>query len=246
MAFSLKSLTTKNKDRGSLVTIYSEPGWGKTTLATEIIKDLGGFIISGEDGLSSLRIEDILHTPVIESWTEFQGYLESAALEDHGHKVVVIDTIDAMMPLLTDHVINTYYDGSMTKANAFKAYYTEMYQEFSTVLKVLNLILNKGCHVIVLCHSVIATVRQPDSEPFNAYDLALGGGAKTSLSDALVAASDFVLFGKFDIVVSEQRAKGSNRVLMTQFNPAYVAKSRRGGIPKLLCDWSVIKKELGL
>jgi hypothetical protein len=224
--------------------VYSEPGLGKTTLGADMAKDTNGVFILGEDGLSALQLDDVTRTPVVESWEEFQSYLELFATEDHDHKSIIIDTIDAMAPLLYDYVVNKYYNGDTNKANAFKAYYTEQYSEFDRILKAFRVIQDRGINILVLAHSIIADHRSPDSENYKKFEIALPGGAKTDLATALTSYADLVLFGRKDIVVSEGKAKGGARVLMTECAPTYDAKSRKSIPTKIAMSWTVLKSYL--
>jgi hypothetical protein len=233
MGFSLSALTKENAVRGMCTVIHGSGGVGKTTIAAQVAEKHDGVIVLGEDGLSPLGFEDIPRTPVVESWADFQDMLETFALEDHSYRTVVIDTMDAMMPILQDHVVNKYYDGSISKANAFKAMYTEMAMEFNKVLTVLKMIQNKSINIIILVHSVVDTYRAPDSEPFQKFSLNLPGGAKTSLASMLYDYADNVLFARRDVLVSEKKGKSAGRVLMTEWEPAYDAKTRTEAPAKL-------------
>ncbi len=239
MGFSLKSITTKNTERGKCIVIHGEGGVGKTTLAADIAKDRGGLFVMGEDGLN---VEGVSRTGVIESWGEFQEALEEIALSDHEFKTIVIDTIDAMIPLLYSYVVETYYEGDEGKAGAFKAYYQQQYQEFDSVLRAFKLMQSKGIDVVVLCHTSTTNHKAPDSEPFNRYEMNLPGGTKTSLAEALYNYADFVLFARFNDIVTEGRGKGGDRVLMTRRNPAWDAKSRKDVPEKLTLSYEAYKK----
>lgn len=244
MGISLKALTAKNQERGMTTVLHGVPSVGKTTLAAEACKDLNGFFILGEDGLSPLGIEGVDRTPVVESWLDFQEILEQVAMADHDYGAVFIDTIDAMVPLLEQYVIGKYYGGDVSKANAYKAYYTEMYQEFDKLLRVLSVIQNKGIEVFILCHSVVDTHRAPDTEAYQRFTLDLPGGAKTNLANALVSYADNVLFARFDVHSDGKKGTGTNRVAMTQWNPSWDAKSRKAKIDKIILTWESVKKEI--
>jgi len=241
MKFSLKSLTKTNAERGTCIVIYSEQGLGKTTLGADMAKDTNGVFILGEDGLSPLQLDDVTRTPLVESWEEFQSYLELFATEEHDHKSIIIDTIDAMAPLLYDYVISKYYNGDTNKANAFKAYYTEQYSEFDRILKAFRVIQDRGINILVLAHSIIADHRSPSEEVYKKYEIALPGGTKTDLAAALASYADIILFGRRDIVVSDKKAKGGARVLMTTGTPTYDAKSRRTIPDKIMMSWETLK-----
>jgi hypothetical protein len=167
--------------------------------------------------------------------------LEELALEEHDFKTIIIDTIDALFPALYDYVVNKYYNGDVSKANAFKSYYNEQLSTFNDVLRAFKVIQDRGINVVVLCHSVIADHRSPDSENYKKYELNIGGGIKTCCATALTSYADMVLFGKRDVVVSDGKARGGNRVLMTGCSASYDAKSRKSVPDKIKMSWETLK-----
>jgi hypothetical protein len=227
--------------------IHGEPGVGKSTVTADMAKELNGFFILGEDGISKLGIEDLMHTPdTIKTWEEFTEYISLVAFEDHPYKCIVIDTLDSIMPKFIQHVVDVYYGGSTEKAQSYGAYNADMKRIFSEVLEGFNIIMGRGIHVVVIVHSVVNTVKQPDVEAYSSYEPNLPGGTRTSLADMLVGFADYVLFCKYDYVVSEGKARGKNRVIMTQNNPAYTAKTR-GNVPeKINLSWIELKKHLDI
>jgi hypothetical protein len=166
------------------------------------------------------------------------------AKEKHEHKLIAIDTLDAMIPLLDTYVVNKYYGGDDGKANAYKAKYSEMNKEMSKVLTVLEAIKAKGIDVIIIVHSIVDNYRSPDSEVYQRWSLNLPGGAKTSLASLVFDYSDYCFFARRDVIVSDGKGKGTTRVLMSQWNASWDAKTRRDMPEKMLLTWGSIDKEL--
>jgi len=230
--FSLANITTdNNSSRGKLITVHSQGGIGKTTLGAEFCTKENGLMILGEDGLSPLGFEGVPRTPVITRWEDFQETIKQLVTEKHGFKTVVVDTVDNMTTLLDTYVVDTYYGGDQKAADSYKAKYSEMNKEFNGLLGGFDMLLDKGINVIALVHSIVDTHRAPDSEAYQHWSLNLPGGAKTSLANLLYDHSDFVLFGRRDVVVADGKGRGGQRVLMTEWDSAWSAKSRGKDIP---------------
>jgi hypothetical protein len=242
MAFSLKSLVSKSKERGKCIVIHGKGGIGKTTLAVDMCKEKNGVFIQSEDGMTSKKFDGVERTGVIDSWTGFTEVLETLALEDHDFKCIVVDTMDKFMPLLFDHILERDYGGNKDKAMAFRAYYQQQYQEFNAVLKAFEIIQNRGIDVVIIVHSVVESHKNPESEPYQRYGLNLPGGEKTNLASCLIDYSDFTLYAKEDIIVTEGKARGGNRVISTKMSPVYDTKKRDDMPDKIPLKWEELRK----
>lgn len=241
--FSLASLTKENTKKGRGIVVHGTGGVGKSTLAVDACLAENGIMILGEDGISEMGT-DVTRTPLVKSWTEFQDIIVAIAKEDHDYSVVAIDTIDSLVSMLDDYVVTEYYGGDVKSANAYKAKYSEMKTEFIKLLNALEAIKNRNIDVVIICHSIIDTCRNPDDEAFQRWGLNLPGGAKTSLASLLYDWSDYCFFARRDVTVTDGRASGERRVLMTQWNAAWDAKSRKEVPNKILLSWESLKGAL--
>jgi hypothetical protein len=229
MAFKLSDVTKAPSTRGACTVIHGVGGVGKTTFCANWARDKMGLFIQCEDGLSPLMIDDVDRTPTIDSLDSFKDVLRALMSEKHDYKVVFIDTIDALMPHLESYVVKTYYGGDEGKANAYKAKYEEMNQEFNKILMACQILQGKGVDVVFIVHSVIAKAKDPSSEEYDRWRLNLPGGAKTSLADMLYNYADNVFFANFDVTVTDKKGRGGSRVAYTSWTPAYDAKCRLSG-----------------
>jgi len=237
MAFDLSNVTSDNAKRAHCTVVHSPGGVGKTTFGVNACLAKNGLMILSEDGLSPLNIEGIPRVFVSRWGTldkegykndgySFQDVLLSLMTKEHKHKVIVIDTMDALIPALDSYVVYKYYNGDIEKADAYKSKYLEYISEMSKVLKSFMVLQEKDIEVIVLIHSMIADHRDPSAENFKRWELNLPGGAKTSLADLLYNYADNCLFANYDVVVSDGKGSGNSRVAFTEWNAAYEAKNR--------------------
>lgn len=236
MGFSLKSITSENEKRGLCTVLYGEGGCGKTTLCASIPNVDKALFMSCEDGLSVLGLEGVARTPLIDNWTDFQEQLEALALEDHDYKVIFIDTLDAAYEFLEAYVIKTFYGGDAEAAKSYGAKYNELRSEFGKVISAFKLMTRKGINVVPIIHSEVKKRRLPDTEEYDFYSLNLGGGKKGNASDMLYNFSDNTIFMRKDVMVKDGKGSGGSRVLQTQWEPAYLAKSRSDVPEKVAAD----------
>jgi len=94
----------------------------------------------------------------------------------------------------------------------------------------------KGINVVPIIHSEVKKRRLPDTEEYDFYSLNLGGGKKGNASDMLYNFSDNTIFMRKDVMVKDGKGAGGTRVLMTQWAPAYLAKSRSDVPEKVASD----------
>lgn len=245
MAFDLKSLTKELKARGLCTAFHGVGGSGKTSLLAEACLDRNGVMLLGEEGLSTLKYDGVTTTGgVIGSWDEFMEILLALATETHAYKLVAIDAIDKLIPHLEKKVVKEHFDNDSKKAEAFKAKYGPMLTEFNRVLKAFSILQSKGIEVMVSVHSVVVQSRQPDAEPYSTYDMALGGGQKTSLSAALYDYCDNCIFLNRDVTVVDGKGRGGRLMAHTKSDPCWTAKSRTDLPESFLLSYGAYKELL--
>lgn len=157
--------TEKTESNGlSLLTaktlLYGYPKVGKTTLAAEIDPDHTLFLATepGQDAISVFRAP-------IRSWDEFLRAAAEIAKGDHPFKLIVIDTVDELARLCTEHVI-----GGMAETSGLVGFvhpsdlgygkgYEAVAQEFRVkIAKLCNL----GLGVMFISHVKEAEVKKPN------------------------------------------------------------------------------------
>jgi hypothetical protein len=94
----LSEISTNRTISAIRVCLYSQPGWGKTYLASKLPDCI--FILS-EDGLAELSPP---HFPVRTDWKNILEDLKSLINEEHNYKNVVFDHLGNMEKLLCDSI----------------------------------------------------------------------------------------------------------------------------------------------
>lgn len=258
MSISLKDVSTVMTKRAPHIVIYSIGGVGKTTLgATAAVKEKGLMILTGEDGLSLLPLkEPPSHIKIgcnkekdnleggWETWKDYQNIIKQLVSETHPYKLIVQDPLSSLSNALESYVVKERYDSDYDKANAYGSKYQDYQTEFNRIIEAYKIMLNKGITILTLCHGHIIDYKDPSSEPYKKWDIALPAGTRVNLATQLFNHADAVLFGCYDVTVKDGRGVGNRRVLKADNNPAYSAKSRVGFPDKLLFDWGMIKQTL--
>jgi hypothetical protein len=218
------------------IVVYGVPGIGKTTLAAAADAPI---FIPCEDGLG--RIE----APCFPKPGSYQDVLESIGAlinEQHDYSTVVIDTIDALEPLVWDHVCKTGGKKSIEDFGYGKGY-TAAAAEWRGLLEGLDMCRDKGMTVCLIAHSTVVRFEAPDSDPYDRYQMRVDKRAEAIVSDW----SDATLFANYEVATistsggDRKRGVGKGaRKLHTEERPAWRAKNRYGLPETLPMDWDAI------
>lgn len=242
---SLDGITKVNKKEPDRIVVHSIGGVGKTTFGADAVEQSGGIFIKVEDGLDKLNRDIPRFEQKVDSLQKYQEYIKDLITQPHDFKVVVTDTLDALMPYLDKFVVDEYYKGDNEKANAFKSKYNQYVTEFLKIRSAWDTLVKKrNMEVITLVHSVVENFKDPSSEPYKRWSLNLPGGEKTSLSSLLYDWSDITLFATYDVIVDDKRGTGANRVMYTRWQPAYDAKCRYSIPDKLPFSYKTLKEQI--
>lgn len=261
MAGFLDNIGTENKNSPDKTVVHGLGGVGKTTLGIHACKKKKGLFLLGETGLNKLSEGDGIARLGIQAWdvpqnvpdavqakfggVTFKGTLKELMVTEHDYKLLVIDTLDSLVPLMDEYVVWNSYGGDYGKADAYKSKYNDYVREFTAVLKGLDyLIEKKGMEVIILVHSNVTNHKDPSSEAWKRWELALPGGDKTNLGALVYDWADNVIFAKYDVEVSERKGKGRDRVAYTVWDASYDAKTRHSIPEKLEFSYGAITKAI--
>lgn len=228
----LSDVGTDNMTNPPRTVLHAVPGWGKTTLGTQLPSPIFVKFEEGLDLIARRVKEPVFRVPksgIMKDWPEFQDVLKMLYAESTTFKSLVIDTMDAGMELLSQYVVTAFYGGDPQKAEAYGRWVKDAYDELRKVLKMLD-VLNqkKGMNILILCHSKIDTFKNPRGEDFSRYIMKLPDSKNYSLNKLTGEWADNVLFGTFETSVENGKGVGSNRVIHTEWDPAYEAKNRYG------------------
>lgn len=204
--------------------VYGPEGVGKSTFASESASPV---FIPVEEGTNAL---DVKRFPRPETLQDFLDAIIELGKGEHEFKTVVVDTIDALEPLIWAAVCKKGKKDSIEDFGYGKGY-TIALAEWLTVLHYLErLRALKGINVVLLAHSQVKTFKNPEGEDFDRYELKLAGKGASALCKEW---SDNVLLATYEVIAATneqtKRTRGlstGNRIAHTVHSGAYDAKNR--------------------
>jgi hypothetical protein len=232
------------------VVLYGPEKLGKSTFAAGCPDPI---FLPTEDGLGQI---DCHSFPVATSYQEFLKYLGTVAKGDTGYRTVVIDTATGLQRLIHANVCRRFNVQSLEKADGgYGKGYKHALTEWAEVLNGLDYCRSQGVVVVVLAHSDVRKVQDPEVGGYDRYTLRLHQDA----ADLLVEWADAVLFGTRKIRVAKEDAgfnrtvgvakpvgeDGGERVLRCTSGPAAVAGNRYGISGEIPMAWDEFASRIG-
>lgn len=228
MSLSNIKLGKKGGKKERLV-IHAEKGIGKTTFGSQSPKPI---FIPLEDGCSEIQ-----GLPQFERQTSFTGTMaciEQLEKEKHAYETVILDTYDALIDVISAGVCTRDFDGNPHKFNMFLGGNKVVAQETKKMLDALDELREKGMRIIILSHSGILNVKNPNGDDYQKLSLAV----PKYTSGLLVGWADRVGYAGYEFKVKggddAENKKGkvvqrdSERYLWFSGNAAIEAKTRVG------------------
>ena len=226
MAISLADIK-RNTMGPPRIVIYGTPGVGKTTLAAQIPSAVW---IPVEDGLAGLNVDAF---PSPKDYGDLLECIGKLCNDPHAFSTVVIDSISAIEPMLTDYVVATvpHQDKGSKVANIdgygfHKGHKTHAPNEWRNFRSGLDALREKGMQVVLLGHSTVERFEDPSTDPYDRYQLAIGKYSEPVIYDW----ADAVLFMGYKVAtVGDDRKRGvgaGDRRIYTAERPSFRAKNR--------------------
>jgi hypothetical protein len=229
MAISLSDLKRVKSTLPPRILIYGVAGIGKTSLASEFPNAV--FLQTEEGTPGNIEIDTFGQLGSYGAVVEALGTLYQ---EDHDFRTVVIDSLDALEPMVWNETCVRNNWRHIEEPGYGKGYLAAdgVWREFVDGCNALR--RDRGLTIIWLGHSSVDRFDQPGAQPYNRYDLRLQKRGAAILTDE----ADAILFMNTKVTIKESDAGfnkknvhaegGGSRWLFTDGRPAFIAKNRYG------------------
>lgn len=222
---AISSVTKGRIETPLRVVLYGPEGCGKSTFAAAAPDPV---FIAAESGTNQL---DVARFPRPESWVDVLDAVRVLGIETHSWRTLVIDTLDAVEPLIWNYIIERAGKAEIKGIEDF-GYgkgYTAALDEWRLLLSMLDVLHAKGMHILLVAHSQIKTFKSPEAgiDDYDRYELKLNGKAAGLLKEW----PECVLFANHETLTAEKNGKvkgvsSGKRIIRTERTAAYDAKNR--------------------
>jgi AAA domain-containing protein len=207
--------------------IYGAEGRGKTTLATKFPKPIALLLERGlPRGVNIDAIDEI------KSFSDVMSAVRELYRDPHGYQTLVLDTLDALEPMLIADVC-THHNWKNIESPSYGKGYVIADQSCHQFIRGITALRDKhGMTVVMVAHSTIERFDDPRAPTYTAYWPKLHKRARH-----LIDACDVVGFLAEELRVATDdsgfrertHATSSNaRFLFVEGTPAFAAKNRFG------------------
>ena len=225
------------------VGIYGTEGVGKTTFASQFP---GAVFIDTEGSTSHM---DVARFDRAESLAEIQDQLAYVLGHPDQIGTVVIDTVDWMEKLIFKAVCDEKKIQNIEDIGYGKGYVFAK-QKMQGILEILDQIVARGIHVVLVCHSMIRKFELPDEMgSYDRYSLKLN---EKNIAPLIKEWVDMLLFVNYrtDVVTGEdgktKKGKGGQkRVMYANHSACWDAKNRFGLPDEMPFDYQQIAHLFG-
>lgn len=220
--------------RPPIITIVSEPGMGKTTLACSFPNAI---IIRSEDGIESVPKQyRPAIMPVCTTVDQFEQQIRwvVAKRKEHKRNVLIIDSITAFERMFEDHIVLTDHTmpSSINQAcGGFGAGPKALGALHGKFRKLIGAANDRGFTVVILAHASVETVEPPDGENYSRYTVRLGKHSVAPWTDDVdmigyIKLQRFTRGDKTDKV--KKASSDGQRLLVCYATPGNISKNRFG------------------
>lgn len=219
--------------------LWGPPKVGKTTLAAEFDPDRTLFLAT-EPGLSGLETFQV----PIRTWAEFLQVMEELKGEEHPYKLIVVDTVDELARMCSEHVVEGLNAG-LSKPNKGYVHVSdfEWGKGQNAVAEEFRLrcarLCTLGAGVIFISHAKESTKKDRTGKELTVFSPDVGAKGQRQW---LLGFVDYIFFAS----VEDGEDGAARRVLHTRPTETYEAGNRGAPLPDPLeLDAKAVRKALG-
>lgn len=211
------------------IVLYGVPGIGKTTLAACASRPI---FLPIEDGLGRLEVQAF---PQPQTYEQVAEAINALLSEPHEFDTFVLDSLDKLEPLIWQQVCKEGGKKSIEEFGYGKGY-VRAADLWRDLLSGFDALRDSGMAVVAIAHSAVVKFEDPNTDPYDRYQLRLHKTADAVVCDW----ADVVLFATTKVTAVKSGPEGSerrrgvsdgSRVLYTTERPAWRAKNRYGMPP---------------
>jgi hypothetical protein len=231
---SLANVRTTTATLPPRIIVHGKEGSGKTSLAAQFPNPI---FLQTEDGCPAGL--EIATFGLLASYDDVIAAIAALGNELHSYRTVVIDSVDALEPLIWDATCANNSWKSIESAGYGRGY-VEADKQWQDALDGLDWVrCNRGMMVVLIAHSAVETVNDPRAPSYTSYQLRLHKRGRALLQDRC----DAIGFLTTELVIQTEdqgfkkrtRADGSSaRYIHWEGKPAFTAKNRYALPAKML------------
>jgi hypothetical protein len=228
MTISLANIHKATATLPPRIVIHGKEGVGKTTFAAKAPNPI---FLQCEDGCpAGLEIETF---GTLASYDNVVNAISALGREKHDYRTVVLDSIDAIEPLVWNSTCASRGWNSIESV-AYGRGYVEADKQWQDLLAGFDwLRRTRNMMTLLLAHSAVETVNDPRAPSYTSYQLRIHKRARGLVQDWADAigflGADLVILSEDQGFRKRTRADGGlTRCLHWEGKPAFTAKNRYG------------------
>lgn len=156
-------MITKSKSKETISIVYGPHGVGKSTALSKLNDAV---FINIEDGLGSIEVDTLGEC---NSYDDFKNQVEWLLDNEHGKKVLVIDSVTELEILVRKHLIDKWKAKGIEDVDGgFGKGYTYAAEEFLSIMQMMRALRDeKKMHIIFIGHEKVVECNLPGSEKYD-------------------------------------------------------------------------------
>lgn len=232
MAIALSSISRGPRIGPPRLIVYGPHGVGKTTFSAQAPSPI---LLPLEDGQGVLDIPAFTRedgSSPLKTYAEVSESLAALYEGEHQFQSIIVDSLDWLEPLVWKETCARNNWEDIESPGYGKGYLAadDVWREFFSGLVALREV--KKMSVILLAHCEITKFNDPNSDPYDRYQIKLHKRASAiaqEWADAVLFANFRVYTSQTDVGFNKKVTRGigtGERVLFTEERPAHLAKNR--------------------
>ena len=242
MKIDLKAIKPQKIRKPPRIILYGSPGVGKSTFAAHIPGALFLDVEGGTLNLEAARVE----REALETFDDVADVLSALLTQEHEYSTLVIDTADFLEKVLMKQVAVEHGKKDFAQINGYGREYIALANVWRGICQTLDDLREKrGMAVILIAHETLRKIKEPDTETYEKYTLALD----PRTTEFLEAWCDCILFAKEEVYAEKDKSqrvktRAGDRMLFTKDCPHYLAKNRYGLPEEIPFSWEAFSAAL--